>query len=361
MVEIKENWRGKRDTVDLDDVHACPPSKATAGQLVAANRKSARPRVCEDCGAHCQRPLPQHSEDDPRRLCPACRQIARLRERQAELAQLRAQLRAQHSYWAAKVLAWEAGAAVQVDLTVPPPSDGGRKRPATAGRIRAVDLTGRRLVDITVRLVGPRARWVPDHAVPAEQGVPKVHQALLGRSLILWAPGEMEALQAAAPHETWRPQVPHWQLKPDEQPPERAPWTTDLRGVTSLSGPARPAARCARRDAGPATPAGARPPPSTSSRHAGTVDRGGTHPTNQCTPPHRRRTTCSRLAAVFVRDVDPSLSHPTRRRPTPEVSRPPIGRAAKSGIWLPGNQPAEEHPHERALVVDHSRPTRIWD
>jgi hypothetical protein len=221
-VEIKENWRGKRDSVDLYDVHACPPSKASAGQLVAAHRKSARPRVCEDCDARCQRPLPQHSEDDPRRLCPACRQIARLRARQAELAQLRAQ----HGEWAAKVLAWEAGAVVQVDLTVPPLSDSGRKRPATAARIRAVDLTGRRLVDVTIRLVGPRARWVPDDAVSSEEGTPKVHKALLGRSLILWTPGEMEALQEAARHETWRPAVPQWRLKPGEQPPERAHWST---------------------------------------------------------------------------------------------------------------------------------------
>jgi hypothetical protein len=199
-----------------------PPSKASAGQLVAAHRKSARPRVCEDCGARCQRPLVQHSEDDPQRLCPACRQIARLRERQAELAQLRAQ----HGEWAGKVLAWEAGAVVQVDLTVPPPSDSGRKRPPTAARIRAVDLTGRRLVDVTIRLVGPRARWVPDSAVSSEEGMLKAHRALLGRPLVLWEGSEMEALLEAAPHETWRPAVPQWRLKPGEQPPERAHWET---------------------------------------------------------------------------------------------------------------------------------------
>lgn len=221
-VEVRENWRGKRDTVDLYDVHACPPSKASAGQLVAAHRKSARPRVCEDCGARCQRPLVQHSEDDPRRLCPACRQIARLRERQAELAQLREQ----HGEWAGKVLAWEACAVVQVDLTVPPPSDSGRRRPATAAQIRAVDLTGRRLVNVTIRLVGPRARWVPDCAVSSEEGVPKVHRALLGRSLVLWEGSEMEALREAAPHETWQSQVPRWQLRPGEQPAERATRTT---------------------------------------------------------------------------------------------------------------------------------------
>lgn len=231
-VEIRENWRGKKDTVALYDVRRCPPSKAAAGHLVAAARKSTKQRVCEDCGARCQRPLPRHSEDDSRRLCPACRHITRLRTRQAEIAELREQ----HSAWAAKVLAWETGAAVQVDLVVPPPSDSGRKRPATAARVRAVDLGSRRLVDVTIRLVGPRAKWVPDNAVPAEQGVPQVHQALIGRSLVLWDPEEITALREVAPHETWRPEAPAWRLQPGEQQPERVRWTTVHHKATQWRG-----------------------------------------------------------------------------------------------------------------------------
>jgi hypothetical protein len=213
-----DNWRGKADSVALFDVNLCPPSKASAGQLVAAGKKSSKQRACEDCGARCQRPLPQHSEADQRRLCPACRQIARLRERQAEVAGMREQ----HREWAAKLLAGESSAVVQVDLVVPPPTDAGRKRPATAARVRAADLTGKRLLDVTLRLVGPRAKWVPTEAVPAEEGVPKVHKALLGKTLILWTFPEMEALREAAPHETWKSEVPSWRVKPDEQPPVRA-------------------------------------------------------------------------------------------------------------------------------------------
>lgn len=213
-----DDWRGKKDSVALFDVNLCPPSKASAGQLVAAGRKSSKQRVCEDCGARCQRPLPRHSEADQRRMCPACRQIARLRERQAEVAELREQ----HREWAAKLLAGESGVAVQVDLVVPPPTDSGRKRPATAARVRAADLTGKRVLDVTLRLVGPRAKWVPEEAVSTEEGVPKVHKALLGKTLILWSSTEMEALREAAPHETWKGEVPSWRVKPGEQPPERA-------------------------------------------------------------------------------------------------------------------------------------------
>jgi hypothetical protein len=198
-VEVRENWQGKQATVALYDARACPPTKATARQLGAAANRSARRRTCADCGARCQRPLPPLSDQDPRPLCPACRHVALLRQRQAELATTR-MVCAQR---AAELLGWPDAAVLQVDLTVPPPTPGRRNRPVTAAHVRAVDLDGARLVDVLVRLVGPRAHCVPDGAVAPEDAVPAVHGALLGRRLLLWSAEDLARLRAAAPHQDW--------------------------------------------------------------------------------------------------------------------------------------------------------------
>jgi hypothetical protein len=196
-VEVRENWQGKQDTVALYDARACPPTTATARQLAAATNRSSRQRTCADCGARCQRPLPPRSDQDPRPLCPACRHVALLRQRQAELATSR-MVCAQR---AAELLGWHDAAVLQVDLTVPPPTPAGRNRPATAARVRAVDLAGARLVDVLVRLVGPRAHRIPDGAVAPEDAAPAVHGALLGRRLLLWSAEDLVRLRMAAPHE----------------------------------------------------------------------------------------------------------------------------------------------------------------
>jgi hypothetical protein len=197
-VEVRANWQGKHDTIALYDARACPPTKATAAQLAAAAHRSARTRVCADCAAHCQRPLPPLSDQHPRPLCPACRHVAQLRRRQAELATSRLAC----AQRARELLGWHDAAVVQVDLTVPPPTPAGRKRPATAAHIRAVDLGGRRLVDVLVRLVGPRAHHIPAGAVAREDAIPEIHRAVIGHRLLLWNVNELQQLWLTAPHQT---------------------------------------------------------------------------------------------------------------------------------------------------------------
>ncbi len=192
------DWSDRKTSIPLYDARACPPTKATGAQLASAadGSKLGRRRVCSDCGARCQRPLPSLPEvpgSGP--LCPACRHIALLRRKQAEVATQRLDS-AEH---AAQVLGWDEAALVQVDQTVPPSAPSGRKRPPTAARIRACDLSGSRLLDVVVRLVGPSAQHIPDGAVAPDDAAPTIHQALSGRRLIVWHERDLEHLRQAAP------------------------------------------------------------------------------------------------------------------------------------------------------------------
>ncbi len=194
------DWSDRKTSIPLYDARACPATKATAAQLQAAAARSGRQRRCADCDARCQRPLPPLDPDDPRPLCPACRHVALLRRRQADLAADRL-VCAQR---AGELLAWTGAAVLQVDLHVPPPTPAGRRRPPTAARVRAVDLDGGRLVDVLVRLVGPRAHYVPDGAVGPQATVPTIHRALVGRPVR----DRAAAVQYLATH--WRGQLhPH--------------------------------------------------------------------------------------------------------------------------------------------------------
>jgi hypothetical protein len=191
------DWRDKKITLPLYDARTCPPTKATARQLAAASTTSKRRhrRTCADCGARCQRPLPPLQEapgSGP--LCPACRHIALLRRAQVEAARARQRSATR----AAELLTWADAAVVQVDLTIPPPTPSGRKRLPTAAHVRAVDLQGERLVDVLVRLVGPRAHHVPAGAVPRQDAAPTVRR-LQGRRLIAWHEPDLAYLRRAAP------------------------------------------------------------------------------------------------------------------------------------------------------------------
>ncbi|MGW4803101.1 hypothetical protein [Kitasatospora sp. NPDC004272] len=156
------------------------PTKATGGQLAsAAARRTAVVRCCEECGAISQHPL---TERDGQPLCLMCHRVARVRERQEELARAREG----HARWAAGLLADEASALVWVTVVEAPLTESGRRRPPLAARVHAVDGRGRRLVDVLVRLAGPRAAGVPEGAMEPAEGAEKVQKALSGRRRVVW-------------------------------------------------------------------------------------------------------------------------------------------------------------------------------
>jgi hypothetical protein len=192
------DYRDRKTTVALYDARTAAPTSASAAVLAAAAARATRTRICADCGARCQRPLPTGGQDRP--LCPACRQVARLREAQQDAAKGRAAAAVTAAGWLAD---WPDLAVVQVDLTVPPPTPSGRARPAAAARIWAVDARGSRLVDVTIRLRRSRSPVVPAAALDPGGAAPQVHGALLGRPLLMWSGDELGQLRTAVPHERW--------------------------------------------------------------------------------------------------------------------------------------------------------------
>lgn len=211
------DWRDKKDVVELFEVHRCPPTRASGKQLESAAARGKDRRTCRRCGARCQRPL---TAEPPGRsshveqvevgplVCPACRVVIRLLGKQQELAAARLE----HAARAAEVLRWERLAVLWVDEIVPPPTPSGAARKMTAVRIRACDANGKELLDVTVRLVSERAKFVPPGAVAQEEAVPVVHAALLGRPLVAWDPAAFTRLHQLAPHETLPHRPPEWEL-----------------------------------------------------------------------------------------------------------------------------------------------------
>lgn len=181
------DWRGKEDSIALYAVSESVPTKASASQLAAAQRRrTATVRVCGDCGANSQRPVTEHGEG--RHLCPMCAKVARVRDFQARLGERRAELAA----WAQQLLADEELAVVWVSLHEAEPTPSGRRRPPLAARVQAVDHTGRRLVDALVRLAGPRTKGAPEEAVPAAEGAQSLRKALVGRRVLCWTSSALE-------------------------------------------------------------------------------------------------------------------------------------------------------------------------
>ncbi|TMR14094.1 hypothetical protein ETD86_29555 [Nonomuraea turkmeniaca] len=175
-----EDWRGKDRDIALYRVAECPPTAATAGQLAAAERRATRTaHVCADCGAHCQQQL---AERGLRPRCVACSHIARLVAKQIELRERRAVLAA----WARDLLEDPATAVVWVSVHEAPRTPAGRARPPLAARVQAVDGSGDRLLDVLVRLTGPRTAGAPAKAVSAAEGAAALHAALDGHHLVGW-------------------------------------------------------------------------------------------------------------------------------------------------------------------------------
>lgn len=195
LVAQDDGWH---DVVKLFDVDRCPPSKATARQLEAAQRKSTRPRQCADCPARTLRPL---VADVGRPLCPTCRQIALIRRAQEKAVE--------RQTYSAKVIADAMGrpGTVLVSATEinPGPTDAGNRRPNVAAIIKALDVaTGKSMLDLTMSLVGSKAKIKHEGAVPREEGKRLVLDAgLTGRPLLFWTLDEFTSLRMAAPSPNW--------------------------------------------------------------------------------------------------------------------------------------------------------------
>ena len=191
------DWSDHESTVELYDAYRCPPTKSSAGSLAAAAARATRARVCADCGS-CGLLRPLFGADG-RALCSACFSVVLLRRAQAEQAQARTVA----ADTVAQLLTRERAVVLQVDARNPGPTPGGSTRPDVAARIRAVDLTGRRLLDVLVDLTGTRSKFRDPDAITRAKAAPMVHHALLGRPLIAWQRREFDDLRAAVPHPDW--------------------------------------------------------------------------------------------------------------------------------------------------------------
>lgn len=176
------DWRDKKTEIALYAVAESVPTNATANQLAAARRRSTAVRVCDDCGARTQQPLSLSSDGAHR--CVMCQRIARIRRLQAELRAERGAL----ALWAQQLLAAPLTAVVWVEVLEAPLTAAGNRRPPLAARVHAVDGAGRRLLDVLVKLAGPRTQGAPAAAVPAEQGAQALQGALAGRTVVCWQP-----------------------------------------------------------------------------------------------------------------------------------------------------------------------------
>ncbi|MEW2383355.1 hypothetical protein AB0873_14870 [Micromonospora sp. NPDC047707] len=177
------DWRDRKTTVDLYSLAESEPSPATLGQLEAARARAGASRVCGGCGARPDRPLPYEG------LCRVCARIRQLREHLDKAAADRAH-----------VVQWARGI-LTPDLLTPyllrvtpvrrPPARSGRQNPeAIALRVDAVDTAGRRLVDATVRVAGPRVRGVPADAVDPDTVAEQIRALLAAPVVVTWGSRE---------------------------------------------------------------------------------------------------------------------------------------------------------------------------
>lgn len=185
------NYRGKNTTHELYRIDQSTPTTATPAQLAASRaRATTDPHLCTDCGAH---PDAQTTaSDDSQRLCRTCHHIHRLRTLQQDMAARRASAARQ----AAQLLAAPL-AVLHIDLVERGTTPSGTRRAPAAARAEAVDEHGTLLFRTVVRLVGPRAKGVPEDAEdPADAG-PRIREALANRHILYWVGAGLSDLQAA--------------------------------------------------------------------------------------------------------------------------------------------------------------------
>ncbi|MBT2508536.1 hypothetical protein J7I98_22125 [Streptomyces sp. ISL-98] len=157
------NYRGKSERTELYALAYSRPTSSSARQLAAAAARRTEPRQCPECGAHCQQPL---TEYDSRPLCPMCRHIAQARAFQLRLREQRSALAA----WARELLSQRDLAVVWADVQQAPRTASGRARPPLSVHLTAVSHQRNPLLDVRIRLTGPRAAQVPAGALSPADG-----------------------------------------------------------------------------------------------------------------------------------------------------------------------------------------------
>ncbi|PZG04855.1 hypothetical protein C1I95_33045 [Micromonospora craterilacus] len=188
-VETRD-WRDRKTVVDLYSLAEALPSAATIGQLVAARARASASRVCEGCGARPDRSLPCVNG---RHLCQLCSRIVSLQQ----LAEKAAADRASVVAWARQMVAPDLlpPYVVRVKQILRPPAPSGRQNlNPVALWVDAVDTTGRRLVNTTVRLAGPRVRAVPAGAVDPASVEEQIVSLLAAPVIVTWTDNELTPL-----------------------------------------------------------------------------------------------------------------------------------------------------------------------
>ncbi|MBC9006118.1 hypothetical protein [Micromonospora aurantiaca (nom. illeg.)] len=183
------NWRGKKESYRLYSLRESLPSPASAAALEAARERATGGRVCDGCGARPDRP-PVEFGSGGHLWCRACALVERLASRHRETAAQRAEA----VRWAREMLAAQA-VVVRVDLLLRPPAPSGRQDPnPVALRVDAVHSRGKRLVDATIRLVGPRVKAVPDEAVTPDAAAKRMEAVLSAPAVVSWSDTGVYAL-----------------------------------------------------------------------------------------------------------------------------------------------------------------------
>jgi hypothetical protein len=197
------NYRDKKATFDLYRIDESQPTNASAKTLAAArSRSGGQDRyTCTDCGCHPERPVTVY-QDGPQR-CQACAHIRTLRLHQADMARRR-----EHVSWHIRDLLAGPLAVAHFELAPRGHTPAGTERPPGAVRIHAIDSAGQTLTDTTVRLVGPRSKGVPDHAVDAAQAAIPLREALAERVLAYWPDTGLGSLQRALHAASFRDVIP---------------------------------------------------------------------------------------------------------------------------------------------------------
>ncbi|MFJ1758343.1 hypothetical protein [Kitasatospora sp. NPDC088134] len=234
-IETRNPGTGRKDEFDLYDVRESVPTAATAAQLLAAStRRTTNTRTCEDCGAHPETPCTPAA--DGRALCGTCAHITRLRTRQAEVRAAAQDV----AETAARLLADEHLAVLQIGYTPGEPTAAKTPRPPAAARLTVLDRTCHVLYDRTVRLTGPRTPGAPSRAIDPAPALADLTNLLAERTVLLWSPTDPDPLYDALRRLKLNTALlPAASTACTRPPPSGAP--TSTRAPATCADPPRPA------------------------------------------------------------------------------------------------------------------------